>query len=278
MRYPHAYRIGQTVRFIPIAANSSTFVSVKIGTLAATPVADSKIANGGSATVPIGQLQTDRVVTLTYSQTPDTLTKYWRVQRISPIELDPVPLSKLAAGSANITAENKNLLMRCVKLGMNPALLNIRLTDGDFDTIVDVDGQAIRCSKGSNNSTVITPEYIEYAATNTTSRKSRRMCIRLEASAADWSNSATDGWYTWDAAGTIDLPGVSPRMRLISASVNFKGSDGLFYCGPVMVKAETYITDYYIKTMKAATFLSPASSLGTVIVELEFDPSRTYDP
>lgn len=278
-RAPHTYSVGQRVRFRPAVSSFDASVTIQVGTLPAIPVSDSMIANGGTPTISnlaANSLLSTGVVTAVYMTTPDGLTPYFYHDRRFSI-------SDLTSGSMALSVGTRSVEFSATFPFGYEAITRLRYTDTTKKNRAQLseDGLSVSDTDDADKYTNVSKEYIETSVSGSTAARSRSKTIRRVVSAAEWSSTATDGWYTWTGSGVeIDLSseGVPRGSRLSHATINFKSSSTNYrYSCPCLIQAEIYVgIDYRIANMRCACFESPHNATGDIILELDFDPSRTY--
>lgn len=161
MRYPETIVLGQRVRFIPkfsiTTLSTSTTLAIASGTTA--PVSTVRLDNGETPTISTSMWNT-KVYSLVYTQTPDTLTKYWYVDSLVEEEdLQPNAVAGVALQSDSVTTSKildsnvttdkiANLNVTNAKLAADIQLDKISGGTLDFSE-VELDGNSLEFNDGT---------------------------------------------------------------------------------------------------------------------------------
>lgn len=164
---PPTYTIGMTIRFKPNFSNNSTACTVNVAGLGAVSINVGQLANGGTPTVENGRITPNKIYTMVYDQTSDTLTQYFRIDQIQNIELEDVSLSKLSAGSADISVGNDNLKIDADRVTIENtstgASTTIRAGSGSENALVYAGGVGYRQTSIANDGvTILDPQGTAY--------------------------------------------------------------------------------------------------------------------
>jgi hypothetical protein len=140
-----AYGSGQRIRFTPVAANSSTTVTVAISGLTSYRAGFDRPADSASCTIPIGYFQVGRVYECEFSQCVNG-DPYWQVDVVSLSRVIGGQMT-FVVGGTTITLDENGLVYQYGASQFQKYEYN-RMRSQDGAKLADVDGGDISCAGG----------------------------------------------------------------------------------------------------------------------------------
>jgi len=146
---PTEYFKGMRVRFKPNNTNTATGVTMAVVALGVVPLHLGQLPNGGTPSVPIGALPEDAIAEAVYDETPDTLTKYFRLVSVATRDATGTKTAeRTPLGDTYEDSGDGSVMEIGAGFGTLPAA---RYESGDSGKIIiwDKDGAEVRNPAGS---------------------------------------------------------------------------------------------------------------------------------